>query len=191
MRKAGDWFLSLVVLFGFGFLLLAAGATLWLLCRCIPRPRSGQRKVLLCLVPSGFEEIAQKGVSSLISEREEDGFLTHVYSIYFPSERWGRLPWSPRQSIWKIPRVARRWRQWGFRDLFEILNGLTLLGTLLVIAPWVRRRIDLIRGQDPAIMGAAAFWLSFLTGIPYCVSIHADHKKRYHLDPKRGTVAFG
>lgn len=187
-RSALDLAVAVLCLPGVS-LFIVAGA-LWLVTRCVPVRRTPGRRVLLCLVPSGFEEIVEKGVGELITEREEDGYWTHVYSVYWPSRSLGILAWSPRQTIWKVPAAGRFLRRHGFRLSYETLNALMLLAMAAGASVWVRRRVDVIRGQDPAIMGVLAVWLSRFSGVPCCVSIHADHDKRYDLDPQQGTVAF-
>lgn len=173
-----------------GVFLLSGSMVLCIVNRLIPRQIGFNRRVLLCLVPSGFEEVIAKGVGEMISDREEDGYFTLVHSLYFPSRRWGRAVWSPRQTIWLIPLIGRWLRQMEWRCLYETINGVMLLGLTLLMSPWARRQIDVIRGQDPAIMGVLATWLSILSGRPCCVSIHADHDKRHVLDPERGSVLF-
>jgi glycosyltransferase involved in cell wall biosynthesis len=50
-----------------------------------------------------------------------------------------------------------------------------------------REHIDVIRATDPFLCGFYAWAASKLTGIPFCISIHADYDKRYSLNGKKRT----
>jgi len=73
----------------------------------------------------------------------------------------------------------------GIRFL-PLTSQLVLLVEFLFLVK--RKNIKVIRAFDPYQKGLMGWAISKLTGIPFCISVHADYDKCYRLDGrKRGT----
>ena len=67
---------------------------------------------------------------------------------------------------------------------FPLTSQLLLLVELLFLVK--RKNIKVIRAFDPYQKGLMGWAISKLTGIPFCISIHADYDKCYRLDGRKG-----
>lgn len=141
--------------------------------------KNGRR--LLRLVPANLFDIERKGVMWMIHDSDENGYFSHVYTVHYPADKHQRVSLSPTHTIIEIGRVLNGFKKTGFLFLYTFLNGCFFLWNIIKMRAFVRNEISVIRGQDPDHMGLAAVVLSKITAVPCCVSIHADHDKRYSI----------
>jgi len=140
---------------------------------------------ILFLVLADYEALSRKGIASMIRERDEGGFFERVVTVH---------PLASRRRVIELDAVHvvqefgfGRYVRWPGAALR--LPLLPLAFTLLVwrIARIVKReRIDLVRATDPYLMGLLAWIVAGAVRVPFCVSIHADHAKRFALNTGRG-----
>lgn len=142
------------------------------------RPRA------LFLVPADYDELQSKGVDRMIRERDEDGFFERVITVH---------PLATRDRVIDLDAVHRihefslgcalrtdvPWR----RRLFAAAALPRAVRRIVSLAR--RERVDVIRANDPYLMGMIAWWVSRRLRIPFCVSLHADYEKRFELTPGR------
>jgi len=53
-----------------------------------------------------------------------------------------------------------------------------------------KERFSVIRAWDPYLCALAGWALARISGVPFCVSVHADHDKRYELDGLKGGQGY-
>ncbi len=143
---------------------------------------------ILFIVPSDYASLVEKGVASMIFERDEGGFFEKVFNVH---------PYASRTQMLRLNETYRL-IEFGPDYPFSILNFKFvkfinyLLKPLPIIKALVqlikREHVDVIRATDPFLCGFFAWAASKLTGVPFCISIHADYEKRYKLTgKKKGT----
>jgi glycosyltransferase involved in cell wall biosynthesis len=128
----------------------------------------------------------RKGVDHLLRQYDEDGFFRKVFLVSPYMRRDERRTLDARHELIEFGiGVVGRWRR-----LFAPLH----LARIVVQSVRLVRRegVVLIRGTEPTLCGALAWTVSRLTGVPYCISLHADYDKLRVLDPRRGApTLFG
>lgn len=150
--------------------------------------RTSQRPTLLYLVPANLAALEQKGVLNMICERDEKGFFSRVITVHpiTPSSRTMDLNDVHRViDIGLPPWLSFCERSKFFRYLFSPFFLPYILGRLFQIVR--EEEVSLIRATTPYWMGLFAWLLHRRTGLPWCVSIHADYDKRFMLDGRRGA----
>lgn len=151
--------------------------------------RSNNRRdpSILFIVSSDYDSLLKKGVASMILERDEGGFFEKVFNFHpyasktqtlTLNERHRLIELGPDYSCYFSPKY-----EFG-RILNLILRIALIIKTLVSLAR--REHIGVIRATDPFWCGFYAWVVSRLTGIPFCVSIHADYDKCYRLDGRKG-----
>jgi glycosyltransferase involved in cell wall biosynthesis len=136
---------------------------------------------LLRLVPAQIADILKKDVIWMLYDSDENGYFNHVYTIHYPAQKSCRILLNEKHTIIEIGRILVFLKDYGFYFLYLFLNGIYFLVKITSMQAFVLRNIDIIRGHEPDHMGLAALILHILTGIPFCVSVHADHDKRYEI----------
>ena len=132
------------------------------------------------------ESARKKGVEGLLLQYDEEGFFERVFLVSPYMRRDDRFELNDRHELW----------QFGFgggRLIRVFLSPLHLMRVIVRCANLIRRQhVDLIRATEPTLCGVVAWAASRLTGIPYCISLHADYDKRFELDGSRGApTIFG
>jgi len=146
---------------------------------------SKQDLSILFIVPSDYASLLEKGVASMILERDEGGFFKRVFNIH---------PYASRTQTVDLDETHRL-IEFGPDYPFSFLNfkGGGLINYFFK-PPFVLERlihmvkkenIDMIRATDPYWCGFYAWAVSRSTGIPFCISIHADYDKCYSLVGRR------
>lgn len=134
--------------------------------------KKGKGRKALFLVPSSLDDLKEKGVEYMIEYRDEFGFFEHVWTVH------------PLAGCSRTVRLAERHTiiEFGgrFRGLRQPLKmayyALTVLDCLSTCYRLIRREgIIMIRAQDPHVMGLMGLILERLTGVPCCISIHANY----------------
>ena len=141
---------------------------------------------LMVIFAGDHESARKKGVEGLLLQYDEEGFFERVFLVSPYMRRDARFELNDRHELW----------QFGFGGgrLFRLLiSPLHLIRVIVRCADLVRRQhVDLIRATEPTLCGIVAWAVSRLTGIPYCLSLHADYDKRFELDGARGApTLFG
>jgi len=143
---------------------------------------------ILFIVPSDYASLLEKGVASIIFERDEGGFFDKVFNVH---------PYASRTQILEL-NETHRLIEFGPDYPFSIPNYkfIKFINYLLKPLPIIkaliqlikREHVDVIRATDPFLCGFYAWAASRLTGVPFCISIHADYDKLYKLNgKKKGT----
>jgi hypothetical protein len=144
---------------------------------------------ILFIVPSDYGSLVDKGVASMILERDEGGFFKKVVSIHPYASQ------TQTMALNETHTVVEFGPDYPFSFLMFIKGG-GIINYLLKPIPIIRslvklirhNQISLIRATDPFWCGFYGWMASTLTEIPFCVSIHADHEKYYKVSGrKRGT----
>ena len=137
---------------------------------------------ILFIVPADYDELREKGVEGLILERDENGFFGKVLTVHPVSRRTRSLTLNDQHEVRElgldlIPGAR------SYKVLRVVQYPVQLIRVILEVVRLLKAsRISLIRANDPFWMGFFALVGSYMTGIPYCVSIHADYDQRMRLD---------
>lgn len=141
---------------------------------------------ILFIVPSDYTSLLEKGVVSLILERDERGFFKKVFSVHPHASKTQTLDLNEVHQLIEFghdyPLSFLNSKMGGIINYF--IKPVPLIKTLSKLIK--REHIDLIRATDPFWCGFYAWVVSKLTGIPFCVSIHADYDKCYSLNKRKG-----
>jgi len=143
---------------------------------------------ILFIVPSDYRSLLEKGVASMILERDEGGFFKKVLNAH---------PYASKTQTFDL-NETHRLIEFGRNYPFSFLNSnlgkrvnflFKPASIVKILTSLVRREhIHVIRATDPFLCGFYAWAVSKLTGVPFCVSIHADYDKCYRLDGKKNGV---
>jgi len=141
---------------------------------------------ILFIVSSDYASLKEKGVASMILERDEGGFFKKVFNVH---------PYASKTETLDL-NETHRLIEFGRDYPFSFLNSNLGKKVNYLFKPfWIVKalislvkteHIDMIRATDPFWCGFYAWMVSRLTGIPFCVSIHADYDRRYRLDGRAG-----
>lgn len=128
---------------------------------------------ILFLVPAEYDALCKKGVDHMILERDEDGFFERVVTVH---------PLAAGRRVIDLNLVHRIYELGIGRGLGAPLRALAAFPALVRIAR--DERVEIIRATDAYLMGVMAWWVSRALRLPFCVSIHADYRKRFQLSPQ-------
>jgi glycosyltransferase involved in cell wall biosynthesis len=143
---------------------------------------------LIFITPGDYAGLLEKGVASMILERDEGGFFKKVFNVHPHASQTQTL------DLNEVHQLIEFGPDYPFSSLNfkfgKILNYfIKPLSIIKALVHLIRReRVDLIRATDPFWCGFYAWAASKLTGIPFCVSIHADYDKCYRLDGKKNGM---
>jgi glycosyltransferase involved in cell wall biosynthesis len=143
---------------------------------------------ILFFVPSDYSSLLEKGVVPMIFERDEMGFFKKVLTVHPYASRTQTLDLNETHRLIEYgPNYPLRFSTSKLvRTLNYLLKPAFIIKSVTQIIK--RERIDVIRATDPFWCGFYAWAASKFTGIPFCISIHADYEKCYQLTGrKRGT----
>lgn len=140
-----------------------------------------KHKNLLRLVPTNLKDIKRKGVMWMLYSSDENGYFYHVYTVHFTAEKTQKVLLNDKHTVIEIGKVLTRLKSKGLFFLYLFANGINFLYSIINMREFVKYNIALIRGYGPYHMGFAAVILHYLTGVPFCISIHADDDKRYEI----------
>jgi glycosyltransferase involved in cell wall biosynthesis len=137
----------------------------------------------LFLVPADYDALRRKGVDRMILERDEAGFFERVVTVHPLALHDRTIDLTAVHCIHEFS-VGRALRgQSGF--VARLAAPLRLMRLMAHVARIARaERVDMVRANDPYLMGLFAWWVSRVAGVPFCVSLHADYAKRFQLTPK-------
>lgn len=139
------------------------------------QPHSLKPRILF-IVPAEYDALCKKGVDRMILERDEDGFFERVVTVHPLAASRRVIDLSPVHRIYELG-IGH-----GLGSFLRILSAFT---DVVRIAR--SERVDVIRANDAYLMGLLAWWVSRKLRLPFCVSIHADYKKRFDLS-RRGYL---
>jgi glycosyltransferase involved in cell wall biosynthesis len=145
---------------------------------------------ILFIVPSDYSSLVEKGVASMILERDEGGFFKRVLSVHPYASKTQTLSLNETHHLIEFgpdhPFSFLNFRLGKF--LNSLLKPPSIVKALIHLIR--REHIDVIRATDPFWCGFYAWAAGKLTGIPFCVSIHADYDKRYQLNGRKKGTPF-
>lgn len=128
---------------------------------------------ILFLVPAEYDALRKKGVDRMILERDEEGFFGRVVTVH---------PLAAGRRVIDLNPVHRIYELGIGHGLSAPLRALAAFPAIVRIAR--DERVDIIRATDAYLMGLMAWWVSRALHLPFCVSIHADYRKRFQLSPQ-------
>lgn len=143
---------------------------------------------ILFLVPAEYDALRRKGVDRMILERDEGGFFERVVTVH---------PLGSHQRTIDLDAVHRihefalgRALGSGVSSVRARLTAPFMLLTVFHAVVRIARaeRINLVRANDPYLMGLLGWRVSRKLGVPFCVSVHAAYAKSFELAPKRGVA---
>lgn len=143
---------------------------------------------LIFITPGDYAGLFEKGVASMILERDEGGFFKKVFNIHPHASQTQTL------DLNEVHQLIEFGPDYPFSSLNfkfgKILNYfIKPLSIIKALVHLIRlERVDLIRATDPFWCGFYAWAASQWTGIPFCVSIHADYDKCYKLNVKNNGM---
>jgi glycosyltransferase involved in cell wall biosynthesis len=136
---------------------------------------------LLVIIAADFDTAVKKGVESIFSQYDENGFFSKVILM---------SPYIRKDCIIKISKSIEM-REFGWGNIGRVSRmfaPIHLLRFLWVAYKLIRHNnIGLIRATEPSLCGFLAWTVSRLSNTPYCISLHADYDQRYRLDGARGA----
>lgn len=160
---------------------------------------------ILFIVPATLEALHRKfGNWQPILDRNEGGRVEKVVTVHLQAERTRTvtldpqagnnvvhefgLDWFPWPPAWRTHRIGR-WLSYLFAPLYLLR---VVAGTCRLVR---RERLMLIRSLDTGLGAGVAWLVARITGIPWCISIHAPLDGRQHLRTDRehllGSEALG
>ncbi|MDD5343453.1 MAG: glycosyltransferase family 4 protein [Smithella sp.] len=145
---------------------------------------------ILFFASASYETLVEKGVSQNLLDREENGFFEKVINIHPIAKKTQTIKLSNISTVIDIG-----------LDFFPGSEKIKLLKYLQIPIHFVRvitigyatikkNRIDIVRATDPYDAGFFGWIVSFLTGVPFVVSVHSDFDKRYALDKEKGATRY-
>jgi len=154
-----------------------------------PSKESKKRKILFFVAEASYKALKEKGVLPMISDREEGGYFDMVYSIHPFVSPTQTIRISDKNIL--IEYGTERYdglRKSGFKytALLLVSWGLLSFSTKLIR----KENISIVRSTAPHPAGLIGLICSKLTGVPFCVSIHADYDQRYKISA-HAPVYFG
>jgi len=131
-----------------------------------------------------YDSARTKGVDGLFLQYDEQGYFEKVVLVSPYRREDAHIILSERIEL----------RQFGLgrgRISRCVLAPFHLLRVMVQCFRLVRgESISLIRATEPTLCGVVAWAAARFTGIPYCLSLHADYDKRFALDGRRGAPTF-
>lgn len=145
---------------------------------------------ILFIVPSDYSSLQAKGVAPMILERDEGGFFKKVFNVHPYASQTQSL------NLNETHRLIEFGRDYPFSFLNSnlgkkvnyLFKPLWIVKTLISLVK--TEHIDMIRATDPFWCGFYAWMVGRLTGVPFCVSIHADYDKLYQLEGRKRGAPF-
>jgi glycosyltransferase involved in cell wall biosynthesis len=137
------------------------------------------RRRILFFVASDYDALRAKGVEHQILERDENGFFERVVTVHPLAFHDRVVDLGPVHRIYEFAAGRAAWP--------ASLGGLLMLPLRLVaMLPRLLRiarveQIHGVRATDAYAMGLLGWAVARLSGVPFCVSIHADYEKRFSL----------
>jgi glycosyltransferase involved in cell wall biosynthesis len=151
-------------------------------------PNHSRSPSILFIVSSDYDSLLEKGVASMILERDEGGFFKKVLSVHPHASKTQSLDLDEVHKLIEFgPDYPLPFLKFKFGK--AINYALKSVFIIKVLARLIKReRVNLIRATDPFWCGFFAWAASQLTNTPFCISIHTDYDKTYRLSGrKRGT----
>lgn len=152
-----------------------------LISRMKPRYAKKDADGLLQLYQGDFYTVQKKDVFFTLDS--DDGFFEHIYAVSFPAVKSETIQYGQRHTFIEIGKKALFFKRCGMRLCFTLVNLFFYYWAVINLWDLVKRNISLIRGCDPHHTGLAAMFLSFMSAVPYCISIHNDYDSIF---PERG-----
>ena len=141
------------------------------------------------MVPSDYDSLRRKGVDGMIAERDEEGFFERVVTVHPLASRRRILDLDATHRIYEYP-LGLSVRA-GASLRHQLMFPFGLLWIVVALIRIARaERIDLVRANDPYLMGLMGWCVARVLQVPLCVSLHADYEKRFRLAPKRRFGAW-
>ena len=148
-------------------------------------PREGFS--ILFIVPTDYASLLEKGVASMILERDEGGFFKRVISVHPYATKTQSISLNETHQLIEFgpdyPFTFLNFRGGGLLNYF--FKPIPIIKKLSQLVK--KEHINLIRATDPYWCGFIAWAVSKWTGIPFCISIHTDYDKFYsQIGRKKG-----
>lgn len=158
--------------------------------KIIPVPsKKYERRILFMLTLGVFEELQKKGVSHMFLERDENGYFDHVYSIHIFTNKDQHIKLNERHTIIEFGGKYHSIKKYGFIYLSVILTCFYSFPKIYKMV--ISEKNCILRATEPYIDGLFVYLLGNITGVSYCVSLHADYDKIYEINKNLIPMFFG
>lgn len=144
-----------------------------------PRLRTGCRLLRLVMGAEVQTMLAKFGDLRMYLLHEVRGGTERVVTVNVAGGNTLVLDLTPRVRLCEL----RRRERWDFLHCLRLL--LFLLGKIK------QHRLNLVHANEPYLYGVVGWLTARLSGLPFCVSLHADYEKRESLQPGSIPRAFG
>ena len=148
---------------------------------------------ILYIVPADYDDLLEKGVGSMILDRDEGGYFSTVTTLHPFARSNQQIKLSKNNEIiqygWKFS-----FTKINKFKLIKFIGTIRLLFKLLILFPFQikNRSINIIRATDPYYTSILALYYSRLFNTPCVVSVHSDYDETYEKDNKKGSfTVFG
>jgi glycosyltransferase involved in cell wall biosynthesis len=138
---------------------------------------------VLFLVPADYDALCAKGTVHILRERDEHGYFERVITVHPLSRHRRVIDVDSVHRVYEFPLAAALDGGW----VGCLRAPLLLLTIALEILRLARaERVDLVRANDPYLMGFLGLLVARRLRLPFCISLHADYRMAFELTPKRG-----
>lgn len=181
MIKILDLALSLVLVPICTSIIIVRVFLLALISRIGPRYTKIDAEGLLFLYQGDFYTVQKKDVFFTLDS--DGGFFKYIYAVSFPAGKSETIKHGQKNTFIEIGKRAVFFKRYGMKFCFASVNLFFYYWAVINLWNFVKRKISLIRGCDPHHTGLAAMLMSFITKVPFCISIHNDYDSVF---PERG-----
>lgn len=140
---------------------------------------------ILFLVPEDFDALTTKGITHMILERDENNFFDRVVTAHPIALHNRHIQLNETHEVIEFD-IRKYFYPYQYGLLMPIIPIKYIYALIKLIYVIKKEEIDLIRANDPYLMGFTAWILSKITRIPFCVSIHSDYQLVFKLNPQKG-----
>jgi len=142
------------------------------------RMRTSRVRRIICLNPMTWREIEEKGVFEHVILLNPDDYWDHFYLIHPCVSEDQRIVAKENITIIELKRDRHpTLRAIGFRALSHLLTELDFLRFMVTFIR--EKEIDVIKSQEPYLMGVRSLILRGLTGRPVVEDLRADYDLIY------------
>ena len=168
-----DILLSLILSLVFSSLLIMRILLLRIVARVTFKNKVDKERNFLRIYQGSFYEAKRKDVLGIFYDNNY--FFDHEYIVGFPAEQSGVIQYDKNYTFIDINKRGEPLKKYNLKLSFTIINLFIFLWATISLWRLVKKEISLIRGYDPHHTGLASMLLSFITKVPYCISIHCDY----------------
>jgi glycosyltransferase involved in cell wall biosynthesis len=139
----------------------------------IPKDKKDKKIRCLRIYQGNLSIVQEKDV--MFTFYDDGSYFDHLYAVGFPAGQDRIIEYNKSHTFIDIGKRLNFLKKLGFRLSFGVANLFVFLWKTVGLWKLVKKEISVIRGSDPHHTGLAAMILSFITNVPYCISIHSNY----------------